>query len=553
MKNYLYLILFTLFSFSALADSVEIELEPRIPVMNEVFKIIFKVNSENGTDPVIQFNPRGLEILSKEQTGTSTQTTYVNGTLTVKREINIVYEAIATRSGFVYLDNIITNINGEKIRSPNQQINVSRVALRPQEIFVEAWSSKQTAYVNESILVRYYLYHKVPVTSTDVKKFPDLPKFMKRYHQESSAGERVTYKGEIYTRRVIYTAQVFASQIGNYKIDPIALDVAYSGGRGNLGGFGFGYGQMRSKSVRSKPIDIAILALPTNDVPKNFTGLIGKHTFSLRINKNQFVANEPIEVELKVKGPGALELMDAPKILDHPSIEQFEVNSDLAVNSDFTAEKTFSYTFLGRQNLSLENLEVPLSYFDEETKTYVTETLKLGDLRIVETSQSRGNTNIPNTTINNRDEKNNVALKENDLDFNKAKDKVLSPLYTLKNTFSLNKNYITYFLAILLLVLAGFQFPTWMKFFKKEKSGLEKYKKELTYQEFNELMIYLFDSGDYIKGIKNSDLKKDDKETLIGLVNKNAEDYMKKKKSLRIKIPTKVFDRLEKIANEANR
>ena len=64
------------------------------------------------------------------------------------------------------------------------------------------------AFVGESILVRYYLYNRVTVNTTDIKKFPKLNKFLKRYHQERMVAEKVRYNGEIYTRRVLYTAQL---------------------------------------------------------------------------------------------------------------------------------------------------------------------------------------------------------------------------------------------------------------------------------------------------------------------------------------------------------
>lgn len=540
MKKMLYILSLIFFPLFAMADSVEIILDPATPVVNEVFKIHFKVKTEKGNDPLIQFNPRGIEILSREQTGVTTRTTYINGSLTVEREINVVYEAIAARTGIAYLDGIETHIDGKVIKSRNQQINVGNAAQRPADIFVEVELPKEQFFVNESILARYYLYHRIPISSTDVKKFPDLDKFMKRYHQEPTTAERVNYKGEIYSRRIIYTAQLFASAPGKYRLDPMSLDVAYGAG-GNMG-FGFGYGQMRSKAIRSKQLDIDILPLPSENVPKSFTGLIGEHKFSLRINKNQFMANEPIEIELKVSGPGALELLEAPQILSHASIEQFEVTSDLITKSDFSAEKTFSYTFLGREELQLTNINIPLSYYDLSSQSYKTENLKLGDLKIVGTSQMA-------PQYNDRPDPSKPSQDESPVLKTSPKENVLMPLYTLKNTYVVNAKIIFLVLLSIVICIAVYLAPSLIRKLKKEKSGLMIYDRNLNFQEFNELLLTVFNSGDYIKSIEQTDLKEADKKFLKELIKRNSQAYLEKKEKLKIRLPKKLLNNLEELIN----
>ena len=139
--------------------------------------------------------------------------------------------------------------------------------------------------------------------------------------------ERVSHEGKLYTRRVLYTAQLYAQSPGVYKIDPITLGVSYNArSRNSLNNFGFGFnlGRLKTKSLRSKVVEVTVKALPIDGVPPSFTGLVGKHEFSLKVNKNKFITNEPIEVSLAVRGEGALELLEAPPILSSPSIEEFE-------------------------------------------------------------------------------------------------------------------------------------------------------------------------------------------------------------------------------------
>lgn len=519
-------------SFGLYAQNVEIELDPRVPVQDEIFKIHFKIETKTDSNPEIEFIPRGIDILSKEETGVSTQTTYINGSLTVKKIIHITYEAIAKKTGTFYLDNIITKIDGKEVRSRSLQIFVSNVPMKAADVFLEAEASKNVAYVNESIVVRYYLYHKTQLASTDVKKFPDLPKFLKRFHQEPTTGERVVYKGESYTRRILYTAQLFAEKEGNYKIDPMSLDVTYSSG-GSLGAFGFGYGQMRSTTISSKPVDITIIPLPKDNTPKSFTGLVSKHKYELRINKNQFLTNEPIEIELKIKGEGALEFVTAPKILQDPTLEEFEVNSDLSIKNDFTAEKTFSYTYLGRENLDLKDQKIKISYFDPASKTYKEDELILGDIKIIE-----GRKDVE------------VSKKKPNLDNKKMVSDEQHPTsdfyYIIKNTLVIERKILIAFLFSILLVLLWPQ----IRNLKIDKALFKFSKNEFSYRDIEELIFKAFGHGDSEKNISNSNLHRKNKEELLNILNQGSIEYVKANKNKNYKLSKSTLKNIEKIINE---
>jgi len=295
MKYILLLLLFI--SSIAYGDEVQISYEPKDPVLGESLNVTFQVITKDGTDPVITFNPQGLEVQSKQETGVSTKTTYMNGRLTVERSISIVYEMIPNRVGSVYLTDINVDINGKTLKHKTIRMNVLRQARRAKDIMAVAVVDKDSAFVGESILVRYYLYNKISVTSTDIKKFPKLDKFLKRFHQEQMRAERIQVGNDIYTRRIIYTAQLFAEKPGVYKIDPITLNVQYSERSSRYNSFGFGMQKQKSRTISSKPIEMTIKQLPLDNIPPDFTGLVGKHDFKLSLNKNKFVVNEPIEIK----------------------------------------------------------------------------------------------------------------------------------------------------------------------------------------------------------------------------------------------------------------
>src|SRR5690606_25960156 len=113
-----------------------------------------------------------------------------------------------------------------------------------------------------SIVVRYYIYHSLPLREFKIDKYAKLDKFLKRFHQEPAAVERVSYNGEIYNRRLVYSAQLFPNKAGRYKIDPMEFTVRYSSTR-SIDPFNsiFSGVQSKKKIIRSDIVDINVKSL----------------------------------------------------------------------------------------------------------------------------------------------------------------------------------------------------------------------------------------------------------------------------------------------------
>ncbi|MCO4754680.1 MAG: BatD family protein [Bacteriovoracaceae bacterium] len=533
-------ILFTLFICGQVfANSVEVVIDPKEPLVNENFRVFFEIKTQDGTDPIINFDPLGLDVISRNETGIKTKTTYINGKLTTERSLTVVYEMLAKRAGSAFLRNINVEVNGNKIKHKTVRINILKTPRRARDILVRAEVSKEEAFVGESIIVRYYLYNRAPVSSTDIKKFPKLDKFLKRYHQEKMTGERASIDGDIYTRRVIYTAQLFATKPGDYKIDPITLGVQYSTrGSNPFDKFGLGsrYGSLRKLTVSSEPVDIKVKALPVDNVPASFTGLVGPHDFNLELNKDKFVVNEPIELKLVVSGPGALELFEAPRIFNKASIEEFEKNADLKVSQNFQGSKTILYTYLGREAEVIENKTIPFSYFDPESMSFKTKEVDLGRIVIAGTSNIRKNkTNTPNNVEQPKSEAPSVTVDELE---------ILKPVYRLGNTYTYNA--IKIMLALLLLVLAYSLYV-----FRDKLRGLNRPKDELlsviakdgvNYSRLHKLIERIGGNGrDMEEIVTNSNLSSSTKKSLISLINKCEKSYQESGKREKFKVDKKVL------------
>lgn len=353
------------------ADELRVEVNPNKPVAGEVFQAYFRIFTESDEVPAINFVPSGIEVVGKSNQGISTRTIYANGKLTVTREITVVYELMAPRPGLAYMRDINVQIGQKNLRHSSVSLSVLKEAEELAEVFVMADASKKELYVGEGVVVRYYLYSKVPVSNLDIKRYPKLNKFLKRFLQEPERTERVSVDGSIYMRTQIYAAKLFPEKTGELNIDPLYLSATYPRMRAGdpFGGLGLNR-EFRTKEMSSEAIKIRVNPLP-EPIPSHFTGLVGTHDFQLQVGKNKLIVNEPLEIKLTVTGNGALENLEAPTLIGHPGLEEFESNGDLKISDANQATKIFDYTFLAKENFELPPKVMTLSYLNPESGKYV--------------------------------------------------------------------------------------------------------------------------------------------------------------------------------------
>jgi hypothetical protein len=353
------------------ANEVKVDINPPRPVKGEVFQAYFRIFTKNAETPAINFSPSGLEVVGKANQGVSTRTIYANGQLTVTREVTIVYDLVANRPGLAQLRDINVQVGSEILRHQSINIEVLKEAESLPDVFVMADVPKKRIYLGEGITARYYLYSKVPVSNLDVKKYPKLNHFLKRFLQDADRSDRVTVDGNLFLRTQIYAAKLFPEKLGELKIDPLQLTATFATNRPNdpFGGFGMSR-DFRTKTISSELVKIEVLPLPA-PVPEHFSGLVGKHDFELQFGPSRLIVNEPLEVKLSISGGGALENLEAPPIIRHKGMEEFETNGDLKISGPDHATKVFDYTYLAQENLTLPASQLKLSYFDIDTEKYV--------------------------------------------------------------------------------------------------------------------------------------------------------------------------------------
>ncbi len=378
------IIIFLLMAFISLtlrAEDVDVVVEPKEGVINESFYVTFKIKASGNEEPYISFTPYGASVLGKRSQGLSISTIVINGKFTTTKEQAIVYELLAERQGQVYLRNIKVEMSGKTIPVKEVRINILNEPRRVPDAFIEAEASKTKVYLGEGLDVNYYLYFKTSIAANDVKEFPKLNKFIKRFHHINSPVETVQYKGQVLKRILAYSARLYPEKTGHAVLDPMKISVQmiendYSSG------FGFGNQRYKNKDLSSANVEIEVLPLPAEGVPASFTGLVGEHEFNLSVPKTKYLVNEPIEVKLEVKGKGALENFDAPVIYSDKNLEAFDTKSEVAEIGTQAAKKLFEYTLLARGPVKIASREVAFAYFEPSSGRYIEKKVSIPGIEV---------------------------------------------------------------------------------------------------------------------------------------------------------------------------
>lgn len=389
LKGILITTLTFLLCSSAIAQVVKVFPSDKNPLVGEIFKLVFTIESQGDGEPSISFDPSGANVIGKRNEGVSTHTTIINGKFSTKRSLRIAYDVVSSDARPVTFRNIKVVIGGTTHTHPDVSVNLTKTTQKKSNYFVLAIPDKEEIYLGEGINVRYYLYYKTNYVAYEIEKFPTFNGFTKRFKTKiNETPQRVNYEGEQYLRSLKYEARIFPEKTGELKLDPLRLKVqfAQSGNFRNNPFRNFGFRNLKVRSLASPIVKVKVAEVPTENMPANYTGLIGKHNFQISLNKNKFVVNEAIELTLKVTGPGALESYGGPKILFHENLEEFETKYDLQLGPSLTGTKAFEYTYLARGPVKFESRKFPFVYFDPELRDYVSVEVPIPDIEVLGSS-----------------------------------------------------------------------------------------------------------------------------------------------------------------------
>jgi hypothetical protein len=140
-----------------------------------------------------------------------------------------------------------------------------------------------------------------------------------------------------------------------------------------FGGAMPGFSENRELTIKSKPTDIRVKALPVAGRPASFSGGVGEFTMAATADPTKAEPGDPVTLKTAISGRGNFAALGEPKLVDtdgwrvYPPTDKFDKTDDIG----FTGTKTFE-TPIVAQTPQTHTPAAEFSYFDPIKEKYVT-------------------------------------------------------------------------------------------------------------------------------------------------------------------------------------
>lgn len=354
---------------------IEADLNRQVAQVGETVLLTVTIRAPGVYSPEIQ-DPDlpGFEVLSVSDRSIFRFTT----TLGAIREFTREYTLRAREVGRITIPRIVVSVDGTLHETDALHIAVdagelgervpSDLAPRPEEeVAVRLWVEPDTAYVGQQVtltvaaffdpLVRNRLQRQPEYRPPEVQGFwaTDLPGTQR---PERRVVDRREYFVQVYRRAL------FSLSAGTLRIPPAA--VIYEIRRGLI------YAP-ETFQVESAPAEVVVRTLPTESVPDDFAGAVGRYEAEIWFDRSDLRAGEAVNLVLEVEGTGNLNALGRPALPDIPGVRVYEGGEDAEVQlrgAEFAGHKRFAWVLVPERpgEYVLPGLRFP--YFDPETGAY---------------------------------------------------------------------------------------------------------------------------------------------------------------------------------------
>ncbi len=250
-----------------------------------------------------------------------------------------------------------------------------------RDIFLLAELNKKKVYVNEQVTLTIKFCHAVSLLSQPDYTPPQVTDFW----SDAIEPQRTYYQninGRRYSVIEINTA-LFPTRSGELSIGQAMLSVNVQAqskrSRDPFGGFGSFFDRGQTKTIRTQPLKIEVLPLPTENKSANFSGTVGEFFITSSADKLKTEVNQPVTVTYKISGTGHIKTVAEPEIEDLADFRIYRSASSekiSKVDMVIGGTKIFEETYIPKRAGKLTIPAVTLNYFNPTTKKYKTVSTK---------------------------------------------------------------------------------------------------------------------------------------------------------------------------------
>lgn len=309
----------------------------------------------------------GIEHFEILSSGQSQNTSIVNGKTTQSIQVNYALMPKTTGDftliGYVEYEGKTYETNALEVHVSEQSSNLDG---ETEDIFLKTNLSKENAYFGEKLVLTYELYSRYRIDHYGFKDMVQLDGFItKDFSEEQLKSNYVTIDGKKYVKYEVKKMILSPTTPGAMKIPSYQLEVILS-----TGDF---FSQGKSMYLNTDALDVQVQPLPTENQPKDFTGLIGQLDVQATYSQEEVAYGQSLSLHVKLSGNSNLELVDSIFPKDINNFTVYETEKDLredVLGNDYVAEKAFEMILVPKATGEITIEPIQITYFDVVTETY---------------------------------------------------------------------------------------------------------------------------------------------------------------------------------------
>lgn len=344
------------------------------------YVIVITVSANNYSPPSF----KDFDIISGPNQSNSTQ--FSNGTWSSQTTLS--WGLVAKKEGKFTIGPAVVNGGNQRHETNPVEIEAVKGAASPAQnkdelnkgvsvndgdIFIKTVPTKTKLYLGEQLIVTHKLFSRLSLVGPRKQDPAEFEGFWTKRIELQGTYQQENIDGVVYLTGEYDKNLLFATTAGKHvikSIQPVFVVRKLTNKKPrNILEQIFGGQQYEDieVKVKSNPVTIEVLPLPEEGKPASFTGAVGKFNYKAEATKTTLKANEALNLKIVISGSGNLPLVDAPKLNLPEGLESYDPKITENGNS-----KTFDYLIIPRNEGNYELKDLDFSYFNPETKKYVT-------------------------------------------------------------------------------------------------------------------------------------------------------------------------------------
>ena len=406
MKRTVYTWMLTLlmaFGVTVAAADEKVSFEVKAPMVvakGEAVRVEFTLNASPDEDSFKAPSFEGFDVIAGPAFSQGSSIQIVNGQMTRSSNYTITYVLLPQQEGNFTIGAASVRVGKSEYRTKSLPIEVvdegagasggkretpqsgQQADVQQQvgkdDILLRMILSRTTAFKGEPIRATLKLYYRVNLRGDNGTKFPSFNGFWAQEIEQEPQPQRERYNGKVYETQVIKEYLLYPQQSGELTIEPAELNViaqvmVQSANPDPFFGGGHEVYDVR-RSLRTAPVKVTVRDLPAG-APGSFGGAVGKFTMASNLPSTELAANSGATFTIKISGTGNLSFVQAPKLTLPSSFEQYNVKTTESMKTTAagtTGYRQFEYPFIARAEGEYEIAPVEFTFFDPDTKQYIT-------------------------------------------------------------------------------------------------------------------------------------------------------------------------------------